>query len=154
MEGNSFQENEKCTLACPVETGKAPVFAELVCKKGELHPPGFLQNVFWSDWDMANGFKVECAERDEVPGMIFTSFSDFKIFIYEKLRFKVCHIFKKIFLAPGIKRGMSIWNHGKQADFYKTYSTIHNNPQNYTMGWFYVWNVNSNWYAFTGEGNR
>ena len=74
-------------------------------------------NVFWSDWDMANGFKVECEVKDEVP-------------------------------APGLKRGMSIWSHTKQADFYKTYKTIHNAPDDYTIGWLYVWNVNSNWFAF------
>ena len=60
---------ERISLFNPIKVNKgtAPVFAELLCRKGELHPPGFLMNYFWSDWDMENGLKISCEIPDEVP---------------------------------------------------------------------------------------
>ena len=43
LEGIDFEPGEICTLACRGD--RAPVFAQLVCKKGELHPPGFLKKL-------------------------------------------------------------------------------------------------------------
>ena len=116
-EGTAFNEDEICTLKCP--EGKVPTFAELICKKGELHPPGFLDNFHWDETDV---LKVYCTEPAAIP-------------------------------APGIKRGMSIWNTGKQHHYYKTYNTIWNNPSDFnteepTIGWFYVWNTGVNRWAF------
>ncbi|CAG5103156.1 Oidioi.mRNA.OKI2018_I69.chr1.g643.t1.cds [Oikopleura dioica] len=36
-EGEFIPEESMCTLQC-VSEGTAPVFAELLCRKGELHP--------------------------------------------------------------------------------------------------------------------
>ena len=47
---------------------KAPTFAKLECRGGELHPPGFFGgNMFWSDYDQENGFQVYCMEPDPIP---------------------------------------------------------------------------------------
>ena len=48
-EGTDFNEGEICTLECP--PGKAPIFAELICQQGELSPPGFFKNMYWSPLD-------------------------------------------------------------------------------------------------------
>ena len=66
-EGETIQHGSMCTLRCPQLSNLAPTFAELECKLGELHPPGFLLNAFWSDYDKQNGFQVNCAVPDAIP---------------------------------------------------------------------------------------
>ena len=66
-EGDTIQHGSMCTLRCPQLSNLAPTFAELECKLGELHPPGFLLNAFWSDYDKQNGFQVNCAVPDAIP---------------------------------------------------------------------------------------
>ena len=118
-----FAEDEMCTLKCP--EGKVPTFAELVCKKGEFHPPGFLKKFHWDANDIAQGTQLYCTDPIPIP-------------------------------APGIKRGMSIWNTGKQHHYYKTYNTIWNNATDFnttdpTIGWFYTWSQGPNKWAFKQE---
>ena len=115
IEGTTFSEGDLCTLQCP--EGKVPTYAELECKKGEFHPPGFFTKFYWDDSDIAMGFQVYCTDPVAIP-------------------------------APGIKRGMSVWNHGQQHKFYETYNTIWNNATNPTIGWFYTWNTGPNEWAF------
>ena len=60
-EGDTIQHGSMCTLRCPQLSNLAPTFAELECRLGELPPPGFLLNAFWSDYDKQNGFQINCA---------------------------------------------------------------------------------------------
>ena len=56
--------------------------------------------------------------------------------------------------APGVKRGMAIWNTGQQADFVKTYNLPSKHPSNFTIGWISFWSLNHNWWAFQNEGDE
>ena len=119
VEGDGvYQQGDRCTLQCP--EGKVPTFAQLECKKGEFHPPGFLTKFYWDDNDIATDFQVYCTTAAEIP-------------------------------APGIKRGMSIWNTPKQHEYYNTYNTVWHNETDYTIGWFYTWNTGPAQWAFRNE---
>lgn len=87
IEGWHIAEGDTClTLRCDGDL--APSFADLVCYKGGLHPPGFLGNTFWTQDDHDAGLFILCAEKDPIPDTLS-----------ERVPFN------------NIKRGMSIWNH-------------------------------------------
>ena len=64
-DGTAFNEGDVCTLKCP--EGKVPTFAELECKKGEFHPPGFLTKFYWDDNDIAADFQIYCTDPAGIP---------------------------------------------------------------------------------------
>ena len=121
VEGLKIKDGEICTPRC--NEGLVPSFAKLICKWGALHPTGLMHDTIWTESDGKTGLQFKCAEKDRIPEM-------------EKDGIK----------KPGLKRGMSIYNHWNQDAFYKTYD-----PK--TIGWWYSGGPKPNSLSFTGKGD-